>query len=227
MQRQARFSTVVVLLAGIMASLLTSFLLLEHNIQPIIVTIGRKKAKIMATRAMNQAVRNSVAGKVKYDDLVKRHFDQKGQVTDVEANWVEIDRIKTDMTRQLQDQLASMKALKFGLPLGQIFGSQIFATTGPVVPISIVPLGVAKVSVKEKFTASGINQTRHIIELVLQSNMQIVFPLYKGKMTVTDVTPLAETVIVGPVPDTYMNLNLGKLGTGTINGGSSSGTSGQ
>ena len=57
----------------------------------------------------------------------------------------------------------------------------------------------------EAFEEAGINQTRHRIFLEIAASIQIVQPLLSSTITVKTDVPLAETIIIGNVPQAILD----------------------
>ena len=92
------------------------------------------------------------------------------------------------------------------MPLGAALGLTLFAGSGPRIPISIVPVGTVQTDFETEFEACGINQTRHEISLEATTTMRIVIPTGTDTIQVTSTIPIAESIIVGTVPESYVNV---------------------
>ena len=57
--------------------------------------------------------------------------------------------------------------------------------------------------------STGINQSRHVITLKASVDIDIMIPLSTVSTTVETDILIAETVIIGRVPETYLNYNGG------------------
>lgn len=204
-RRRIGLPAVIVFLLFVLTA---SFVLLERSVTPTLVAIATKQAHALAVDVIFQAIQEEVARGVEYSDLVNKEVDRDGRVSFMQPNLIEINRVLTHVAIAVQNDLKQMRNLTFGIPLGQILGSQLFAVYGPTVQVGIIPLGTVRVLIDEVFEEAGINQTRHVIHLVVRSDLQVVVPLYKEKIEVETQLPLAEAIIVGPVPSTYLNFNL-------------------
>ena len=79
-----------------------------------------------------------------------------------------------------------------------------------LVLIGVLPLGVARVTVEDEFEEAGINQTRHRLYMHVEGEMRVVMPLMPSRVKVAVQVPIAEGIIVGDVPFSYLNVRLGK-----------------
>jgi sporulation protein YunB len=71
--------------------------------------------------------------------------------------------------------------------------------------VRVIPTKQVTVDVENKFEQAGINQTRHLIYFKINSTIKIAVPLVHKDLTVSTTVPLADTIIVGDVPNTFFN----------------------
>jgi sporulation protein YunB len=87
-----------------------------------------------------------------------------------------------------------------------ITGSKILANFGPMIKISLYPVGTVQVDTKEAFEEAGINQTRHRILLEITAEIKVVQPLLtSSNMKIKTDVPIAETIIIGNVPQAILD----------------------
>jgi sporulation protein YunB len=188
------------------------FYFVEHNLFPTILAIAEAKAVQLAVKTVNDAVRNRILSRtLRYEDLIAIHKDSEGRVVLMQANTVKITEMATDVAVTVEKTLAELEKDEFGIPLGQVLGSQILANYGPRIKVRIIPVGSVKVEILDNFESAGINQTRHRFFLRLDTQVKIVVPLQEKEVRVATDVPLVENVIVGTVPDTFVNVP-GSLG---------------
>ena len=92
-----------------------------------------------------------------------------------------------------------------GIPLGVLTGIDIISALGPKLPIQVISVASAEGTYRNDFSSAGINQTLHRIYLDITVTAKLLLP---GSIVETVVfTPIcvAETVIIGQVPQTYLN----------------------
>lgn len=208
------------LMLGIMLLAMTAFMLLERSVTPTLAAIATTKAEALAVETIYRAVQEEVLSGVEYSDLVQRDLDRDGRVAYMQPNLMEVNRVVTQVALVTQGALGRLSGVVFGVPLGQILGSQLFAVYGPQVKVGIIPIGTVRVSIEERFSEAGINQIRHALFLDTRARLQVVVPLYRREIEVTTSIPLTEAIVVGPVPATYVKIgNLGwpVPGTGPAN----------
>ncbi len=180
------------------------FLLVDKKIKPAVLAIAEVKAKEIATRAINESVNLKVSEDIKYEDLISIRTDTEGNVTMMQANTVMMNKLASEVALSVQDNIKKIKASSVQVPLGNVFRSQLLAQYGPKININVTPIGMVKVDFKTEFEESGINQTRHKIYLVIKTQVKIIVPFSSNTTPVATSVPVAETVIVGKVPQNYI-----------------------
>ncbi len=198
-----KFLLIVFLIIGV-------FIFVEKNLQETILTVANARAVQAATETINQAVATKVADNVDYRELIYTVQDSNGRVVLMQANTVKLNKIAADTTLEVQRRLRELGNERFNIPLGQAFGSKILASFGPLIRITIVPVGTVQVKVLDDFVEAGINQTKHRLLLDIKARVRVVIPLASSEAVVETRVPLTETIIVGEVPQTYIKLNPGK-----------------
>ncbi|MDR1701536.1 MAG: sporulation protein YunB [Sporomusaceae bacterium] len=178
----------------------------EANLKPTLMTIAETKAKAVATETINNIITKEISAMIDPKTLVSINLDDRGRVVFIQPNTLELNRLSANAAVKIQNALKEMGAQKIFIPLGQISGSQIFAAAGPRIPITIIPMGTVEVKVVDTFEHAGINQTRHMIYLAVLARVRIIIPLVSKSVEINSQIPAAEYIIVGEVPNTYLQL---------------------
>ena len=117
-----------------------------------------------------------------------------------------MNKIASDVALQIQDELKQVKSTTSYIPIGTALGSPILAKYGPQLKVSIEPIGTVSVDFKTNFESSGINQSRHRIYLEAKTQVKVVIPLTTSTKEIKAQIPICETIIVGDVPNSYVNI---------------------
>ena len=196
----------------IMAIVLLCFIILEKGIKPTVIAMSEAKVEYMATIAMNNAVKQTLGSDIKYTDLVNILTDNNGNITMIQANTVRMNNLAAEASSSTLVEITKMGDQGIEVPLGSIFNSRILAGMGPNIKIKIIPVGSVSHEFDTEFENAGINQTRHKIFLNMRAQVRVVVPLGSDIVTVSTKVPISETIIVGEVPDYYVNVdNKGKI----------------
>jgi len=191
-----------------MAVLLLFFLRVDTHLKPTLMVIAEARASFIATKSINDVINNQVSLTIDPKVLVNVTVDEHGRVVLIQPNTMEFNRLAADTTIKVQNALRSITAEKIQIPIGQVLGSQMLASLGPKITVTIIPVGTVQVKVIDKFEQAGINQTRHMIYLVATTQVRIVVPLVSQSVNVNTQVPIAEYVVVGEVPNTYVQFPL-------------------
>lgn len=179
----------------------------HRTMAPVLIAYAGKQMEILGIDAVTRAVRQRIADQVAYDDLVHIERDADGRVTVMQVNTVALSGILAGVEESVLAALRDVQAASFEIPLGVLLGSQVFAAYGPRVTARALAVGAPEVFFDQSFEAAGINQTRHTVNLVVTARLRVLVPLVSEDTEITTRLPLVETVIIGPVPDHYLNLD--------------------
>jgi sporulation protein YunB len=199
-----RYRVLLTILCVLLTMAIGIWLMIEQNLKPIALTVAEARVRAIASDAVNNAVRTAVQG-VGYDDLITVVKDAQGRVSMLQANSVRMNQLAADTSLTAQHFISQIDMRTVSIPLGSIFGNPVLAGRGPSIPVRIMPTGSVTSSFQTNFTSAGINQTRHEVYLQLTATMRIAIPNGARDMEVEVVVPVAESVIVGDVPDTYVD----------------------
>ncbi len=175
------------------------------NLNPIMISMAEARGRQLAVEAINKAVREVMQSGIGYTDLVQVTQDKQGQVTMIQANTLLMNDIASRAALQVQRNLQALGNEGVELPLGSALGIGLFSGSGPRIRVSVVPVGSVATRFATAFESAGINQTRHQISLMTNTQVRIVIPTGADTVQVEASVPVAESIIVGEVPQTYLN----------------------
>lgn len=201
----------IIPVVGLMLLLWLSFSLLEKNLKPAIMAMAESRANLVATETIHRTLYERVLADVNYNDLVYVHKDNQQHITMMQANTIKISRLVSQAGLEIKEQLKGLKDETLYVPLGQALGSRILANYGPRIKVGIAPVGSVNVEFDDEFQQAGINQVRHILYLNIKTTVTIVIPTDSKSVAVNNRVPIAETIIVGQVPSTYLGVESGLL----------------
>ena len=205
-RRQRLFRRAVLVLLLILLSLA----LLERNFRPLVFSLAEARSAAMASQVLSGALAEALGDGVGYDDLMNVRMDDRGQVALLSANTVRMNRLADKAGEAALRRLQSMSSERVSVPLGAALGMTIFDGSGPRIPVSIVPIGSIATDFATEFEACGINQTRHKVYLRVSASIRIVIPTGARTTQVSANMLVAESIIVGAVPESFVGYNLGE-----------------
>ncbi len=187
------------LLAGLM---IVSWIFLRDLSTQIAVS----DAQDIVTKSVNNVVNDIVsANNYDYDYFVTLEKDAAGQVTAVSCNMGRVNSFSSEVLDKVIKTTES-GALVVKIPFGNLTGLNILMGRGPEVPVRIIYLTSSKVDFRNELTAAGINQTKHQLDLEVTVNIDVLVPWDTESSSVVTEVLIADTVIVGQVPQTYVNV---------------------
>ena len=178
----------------------------EVNLRPIILNTAESRVRAIALDAVNSAIARNLSA-ITYEDLIRVDTDGQGRVTLLQANTVNMNRISTQTALTAQQYIADIADQSIRISLGSATGSPLLAGRGPEMLAKVVPVGSVSSEFVTEFRTAGINQTRHKVYIRIRANMRIVIPTGAREVEVVAQVPVAETVIVGQVPQSYVNVD--------------------
>lgn len=201
-RRAGRALGCVVALAALLAALLA---LTGSNLRPIILNTAESRVRAIALDAVNSAIARNFGG-VEYADLVTVRCDDAGRVTLLQANTVGMNRLSTQTALTAQQYIADIGEQSLRISVGSATGNPLLAGRGPELLVKVIPVGSVRTEFVTEFQSAGINQTRHKIYIRVHAAMRVVIPAGAKLVEVSTQVPVAETVIVGQVPQSYVNV---------------------
>ena len=186
--------------------LLLSGMALEQNLTEIILTLASAKAEVLAVQALNEAVEDVVNQGVRYDDLVQVTFDENGGVRLLQANAAGMNSLASQAALTAQEKLKNLQDQSVSVPLGSALGVALLSGAGPRIQVQILPVGAVVTEYETEFTSAGINQTRHRVLLTMTAQVQLVLPTGASGVQATSQVAVAECIIIGDVPESFVNL---------------------
>lgn len=145
-----------------------------------------------------------------YDKIVVISRDKDGKVTSVSANSTLINRFTNDLGISIGDELDKISRVKRKIPLSSVFGPDLFSGLGPRITVRFVPISVTNADISHTFEEAGINQTIHTVNLTVTVDMEVLIPMAGSTLHINSGMPIAQTLIVGSVPGTYLTRVDGK-----------------
>ncbi len=203
--RQVRIKKAFALFIIIYGLLLILYIFFIKQISPTIRTLSDNRAKAIALKATNEAVMEKIS-EIKYDNLMHVSIGDNGKITGLNADVIEMNKLSVEITNQIQEKLLNIEGSEFGIPIGKALGLSIFSGYGPYIIVKAIPMGNVSVDFKTEFKTEGINQTRHRIYIQVKTSVRMVAPFISEIANFESNITVAETVIVGDIPEAYYNL---------------------
>ncbi len=178
--------------------------LIAVRIRPMVTRLAESRATNRVNRIVAEAVSDAVAsGQVDCSRLITFEKDSGGKVTALRSNMPEFNRLQTLISDAVLERLSEMSPVDLSIPLGTLTGSNLLAGRGPYIHVRTQSVGTATAKLRNALTAAGINQTKHQVLLDVEVYVTVLLPGFATSVQVNNELCVAETVIVGNVPETY------------------------
>ena len=176
-----------------------------RGINPMFNKLAEERARGIATEIINIET-SKVLKETAYEDLINIEKDSNNNIQMIRADVMKINKLSSDIAYNIQMELNKKTSDKISIPMGSIIGNKYFSGIGPSLKIKINPVGSVETNIISTFESAGINQTIHKIYLEVTCKESIVTPYNIIETQITNQVLMGESVIVGNIPQTYLNL---------------------
>ena len=200
----------ILLLCSVVLAL---FLMFRGKYRTVIQSLAKTQVMNSTSDLTNDAISRQIEeGSIRYDRIVFFEKDVNGKITALKTNIGEINRLKTDILGIINQEILALDTSDIGIPLGSLFLPELLSGRGPVIPVRILSIRNSDATFSSDFSQAGINQTIHQVIMEVSVDVAILVLGETDSFTVTSQVVVAQTVIVGEVPDTFLHTG-GDYGT--------------
>lgn len=178
------------------------------SMRPVILNSIVHNGKVYANQILLEEVADVIFGNnINYGNIITIQRDENGDVISTKVDTESINKIKIDISQKVMDKFASKRSYRYDIQLGTLLGNEFSIGRGLDITLEIFPVGVVQTEIISSFENAGINQTKHILSLIVTLEYSTIVPLNKSEGIVTSEFLLAETTIIGKVPQFYADLS--------------------
>ena len=198
-------SRIVRYLCIITIAAIAVLMVFRYRYHAAINSLARTQVTNSTSDLINDAIDRQIElGNIQYDRMVYFEKDLEGRITAVKTNMSEVNRLKTDILNLINDEILALDTTDLGIPLGSLLLPELFSGKGPNIPIKIISIRNSDASFSSAFSAAGINQTLQQLTMHVQVDVTVLVLGETESFTVSSEVVVAETIIVGQVPQTYL-----------------------
>ena len=196
-----RFIRILIIIALLCAVVLSVFRIRYHD---AIRSLAETRVRNTTSDLINDAIDLQIeTGNVHYDRIVYFEKDLDGRITALKTNMSEVNRLKTAILNLINDEILALDTADIGIPAGSLILPELFSGRGPHIPVHILSIRNSDASFKSYFSEAGINQTLQQLTMDVSVDVSVLVLGKTENFTVSSQVVVAETVIVGQVPDTF------------------------
>ncbi len=202
-RRQLAFSLILGLL---LALLLIHWF--DNSLRPQLVALTESRIRNYLTQAANVSISDALGEEnLSYGDLVTLQTGTSGEITMLSTDTVGLNRLRTTVLSDIITQVEELDSHSLSVPLGALTGIDLLSALGPKLPVKVISVASPEGVFRNDFLSAGINQTLHRIMLDVTITADLLLPGGMVEVPVSLPVCVAETIIVGQVPQTYVGLN--------------------
>ena len=192
--------------------LIIIFKKVDSHIRPVITSTAKHRAQTLVNKIINDSVAQYLEkNKVEYEDIMKVVYDNNMNVKAVESNIVKLNKFKAQVNSAIIKAVSDYDRGNIKIRLGTLLGNEYLLGRGPYLKFKFNMVNTVTSTFKSEFESAGLNQTRHMIIMDVESNIKILIPWYNVSTKVNTQVLIAETIIVGNVPDSFAQIDFDKL----------------
>lgn len=193
------------LLILVSVAALLVLLMLRSRYRDVICELAETQVKNTTSDLTNDAIAKQIAdGVIQYDRIVYFEKDLDGRITALKTNIGEVNHLKTDILNIINDEILALDTSDIGIPVGSLILPEVFSGKGPVIPVHILSIRNSDATFTSDFHQAGINQTLHQLIMEVSVDVSVLILGQTGSFTITSEVVVAETIIVGDVPNTFL-----------------------
>lgn len=181
------------------------FLSFRSKYRDVIKDLARTSVMNTTSDVTNNAIARQIEiGDIAYDRIVFFEKDLDGRITALKTNMGEVNRLKTEILAIINEEILALDHSDIGVPLGSLFLPELLSGKGPAIPVHILSIRNSDANFVSSFSQAGINQTLHRLNMEVSVDVAVLVLGETSSFTMTSQVVVAETVIVGQVPQTFL-----------------------
>lgn len=181
--------------------------LLENKLRPVAAEIAAAQAQNTMTAVVENAVTADLAARqVGYADFVTIQRDEGGGIAALATDMARMNLLRAELIASILEALEGVDVSEIQVPLGSLFALEPLWAKGPAIRARAMTVGTVRAEFDSQLTSAGVNQTLHRIWMEVDVPMTLLLPGGEVEVSVDTRLCVAETVIVGKVPDTYLQM---------------------
>ena len=201
-----RFCRRIIRVVAVLLLLCTLILIFfRYKYHDAIMELAQTQVRNSTSDLINDAIDKQIEiGNIQYDRMVYFEKDLNGKITALKTNMSEVNRLKTDILDLINDEILALDSTDLGIPIGSLILPELFSGKGFQIPVLIHSISNSDASFSSSFTEAGINQTLQQLTMEVIVDVTVLVLGETKSFTVSSHVVVAETVIVGQVPNTFL-----------------------
>jgi len=196
----------MILLALVFCFIVMFFLYVFFVVNPVVIEATEHSVFSLSTSAVSDAIFDVLEEEnITYEDLVNIEYNDNGDIVLINLETIRLNMIARRFYQVAQIYLDNMGKIGVDVALGTFTGLPFLSGLGPKINLKLVSIGAMTSTFENKFLSAGINQTNHSIFIRLYASVSMILPCYEKKIDSVTEMLIAESVLIGKVPQVYLN----------------------
>lgn len=204
--KKKRYKSFIIIILTIFVVFNLLLVIFDRKVMPEVLKISETMMKAEVVKMINKVSIEIFDENIVGEEIIKVNKDKNNNINLIQTNTVLLNKITGEICIKCNERLEEFGAKGIEVPFGWMIDKSIYYNLGPKITIEMEPLGDVEATYDSVFESAGINQTRHKIYLNVKARIKIVIPMYNSEIEVNTQIPLSETIIVGEIPDTAIDL---------------------
>lgn len=204
---QIKHPKIIMVIIAIFLTFNSVLYFFNKNILPAALAMGEENLRREATTIINETALDIYSKDFDYNNMIIIEKDNDGNITLLRADTVKLNYLASKLILSANKKIGELEEVGMKIPLGYLTKNLVFYNMGPKINIKMSQIGNITSSYESVFESAGINQTRHKIYLNVNMQMKIIVPLNSKAVDISCQIPISETIIVGKIPNTAIELN--------------------
>lgn len=181
-------------------------LYVRSNIVPLVTDKAYYSIRGEAVEALNNAYQETVEEmeSLGYSDFVSITYNSSGEINLISVDMLKVNTVMSFISTVALEEMQAITVDGADVPLGAFSGIMLLGDSGKDVKIDVETVGIAECNFRSDFQTVGINQVRHTLYIDIVATANVVLPLYAKDVFCESSLILCENIIVGDVPEFYL-----------------------
>lgn len=201
--RKSRKNKRTAIILSIIAAIVGISIYIDICLRPVVITVAQYQVQSLINKAVNNAIIVVMEEtQYTYDDLVDVVKNYDMEIVSVNYNSLHVNKLRSELVKATIEETQKLPVTNVYIPIGNITNIDILQNKGPKLKFTITPSSYVEADVESVFQNTGINQINHQIFITLKVTANALIPNYSTSVYSENKVCVAETVIIGEVPNT-------------------------
>ena len=207
-RRRRKRPSLARLLFVLLAIAVLLLLVLNFELTPQLSAIAEASVRNRLSRTISESVQETIEEYgYHYGDLIDLQYKSDGSISALTANMPVLIELRTKIVLSLLQKIKDTQYTEIKVPLGNLFGFEVLSGRGPDVTVDLLLAEGLSAHMESRFTSAGINQTLHTVLFCISISVDLMLPSKHTQFLLTEGFPVAQTVLLGDVPEAYTEIN--------------------